>query len=118
VLKTFVLVGTQRTPPEEAAGTSGGSRELLVAGSGYQDFIATDLVDDPLLIDNNIENFKKAYDFAMVRPKYFPAGKHCRAAYLNLPPYAECDHPLLEKIRKAENRCEWSLRCPGKVHRR
>jgi hypothetical protein len=30
-----------------------------------------------LLTDNNIENFKKACDFAMVRPKYFPAGKHC-----------------------------------------
>jgi hypothetical protein len=58
-----------------------------------------------MLTDNNIENFKKAYDFALVRPEYFPAGEHCQVAYLNLPPSAEYDHPLLEKIRKAENRC-------------
>jgi hypothetical protein len=38
---------------------------------------AADLVDDPLLTDNNIENFKKACDFAMGRLEYFPAGKHC-----------------------------------------
>jgi hypothetical protein len=63
------------------------------------------LVDDPLLTDNNIENFRKAFGFAMVRPEYFPAGKHCRVAYLNFPPYAECDRLLPEEIRKAENRC-------------
>jgi hypothetical protein len=88
-----------------------------MTGSRYQDIIATDLVDDPMLIDNNIENFKKAYDFALVRPEYFPAGEHCRVAYLNPPPYAGCNHPLPEKIREAENRCGWSPRArrPGKT---
>jgi hypothetical protein len=37
-----------------------------MTGFGYQDVIATDLVDDPMLTDHNIENFKKACDFAMV----------------------------------------------------
>jgi hypothetical protein len=106
MLKIFVFAGAQQPLPEEAAGTSRRPGELLLTGSGYRDVITTDLVDDPLLTDNNIENFKKAYDFAMVRPEYLPAGKHCRVAYLNLPPYAECDHPLPEKIRKAENRFE------------
>jgi hypothetical protein len=86
MLKTFVFAGAQQSPPEEAAGTprrpkeaAGTSRrpvELLLTGSGYRDVIAADLVDDSLLTDNNIENFKKACDFAMVRPKYFPAGNH------------------------------------------
>jgi hypothetical protein len=71
VLKTFVVVGTHQTPPEEAAGTSRRPGEQLVTGSGCLDIIATDLVDDPLLTDNNIENFKKAYDFALVRPGCF-----------------------------------------------
>jgi hypothetical protein len=62
-------------------------------------------VDDPLLTDNNIENFRKAFGFAMVRTENFSAGKHYRVAYMNFPPYAECDRPLLEEIRKAENRC-------------
>jgi hypothetical protein len=70
-LKTFVVAGTHQTPPEEAAGTSRRPGELLVTGSGCQDIIATDLVDDPLLTINNIENFKKACDFAMVRPGCF-----------------------------------------------
>jgi hypothetical protein len=95
MLKIPELAGAQQPPPKGAAGTSRRSDELL----------GTDLVDDPMLTDNNIENFKKAYDFALVRPEYFPAGEHCRVAYLNLPPYAECDHPLSGKIRKAENHC-------------
>jgi hypothetical protein len=106
MLKTFVFAGAQQPPPKEAAGTSRRPGELLLTGSGYRDVITTDLVDDLLLTDNNKENFKKACDFAMVRPEYFPAGKHCQVAYLNLLPYAECDHPLPEKIRKAENCCE------------
>jgi hypothetical protein len=71
VLKTFVIAGTHQTPPEEAAGTSRRPGELLVTGFGCQDIIATDLVDDPLLMVNNIENFKKACDFAIVRPGRF-----------------------------------------------
>jgi hypothetical protein len=79
-------------------GTSRRPVELLLTGSGYRDVIANDLVEDPLLTDSNIENFKKACDFATVRPEYFPAGKHCRAAYLNFRPYAECDRPLLKEV--------------------
>jgi hypothetical protein len=101
-----VLAGAQRSPPEEATGTSRRHIELLLTEFGYRDVIAADLVDDPLLMDNNIENFKKACDFALVRPEYFPAGKHCRVAYLNFSPYAECDRPLPEEIRKAKNRYE------------
>jgi hypothetical protein len=101
-----MFAGAQQSPPEEATRTSRRPVELLLTRSRYRDVIAADLVDDLLLTDNNIENFKKACDFAMVRPEYFPAGKHYRVAYLNFPPYAEYDHPLLEKIRKAENRCE------------
>jgi hypothetical protein len=71
VLKTFVVVGTNQTPPEEVAGTSRRSSEQLVIGSGCRDVITTDLVDDPLVTDNNIENFKKSYDFALVRPGCF-----------------------------------------------
>jgi hypothetical protein len=101
-----VLAGAQRSPPEEATGTSRTPVELFLTGSGYRDVITADLVDDPFLTDNNIENFKKACYFAMVRPEYFPAGKHCRVAYLNFPPYAGCDRPLPEEIREAEDRCE------------
>jgi hypothetical protein len=32
-----------------------------MAGPGYQNIITTDLVDDPMLTDNNIKTFKKAY---------------------------------------------------------
>jgi hypothetical protein len=71
VLKTFVIANTHQTPPEETAGTSRRPGEQLVIGSGCRDVIATDLVDDPLLTDNNIENFKKAYDFALVGPGCF-----------------------------------------------
>jgi hypothetical protein len=42
-----------------------------VTGFGCQDVITIDLVDNPLLTDNNIENFKKAYDFALVGPGCF-----------------------------------------------
>jgi hypothetical protein len=71
-----VFAGAQQSPPEEAAGTSRRPVELLLTGSGYRDVIAADLADDPLLTDNNIESFKKACDFAMVRPEYFPTGNH------------------------------------------
>jgi hypothetical protein len=110
LLKIPEFAGAQQPPPEGAAGTSRRSDELLMTGSRYQDIIATDLVDNPMLTDNNIENFKKVCDVAMVRPEYIPASKHCRVAYLNPSPYAECDHPLPEKISKAENHYGWSPR--------
>jgi hypothetical protein len=121
VLKIFVLADAQQTPPGEAAGTSGGSRELPMAGSGYQNIITTDLVEDLLLTDSNIKTFKKAYkemyEFAMVRPKHFSACIPCQVACHNFSLYAEFDRPLPEKIRKTESGCEWASRtcCPGKA---
>jgi hypothetical protein len=57
-------------------GTSGRPVELLLAGSGCRDAVAADLAGDLLLTDGNIENLKKAYDFAMVRPKHFSADNY------------------------------------------
>jgi hypothetical protein len=71
-----VIAGAQQLPSEEAVGTSGRPVELLLSGSVYQDAVAADLAGDPLLTDDNIENFKKAYDFAMVRPEHFSTGDH------------------------------------------
>jgi hypothetical protein len=60
-----------------------------MVGPGYQSIITTDLVDDPMLMDNNIKTFKKAYkelyNFAMVRHDYSSACIRCRVACLNLP---------------------------------
>jgi hypothetical protein len=58
-----------------------------MAGPAYQNIITTDLMDDPMLMDNNIKAFKseKLYDFAMVRCDYSSASIRCRVAYLNLP---------------------------------
>jgi hypothetical protein len=76
VLRIFVIAGAQRSPSKESVGTSERPVELLLFGSVYRDAVAADLASDPLLTDDNIENFKKAYDFAMVRPEYFSAGDH------------------------------------------
>jgi hypothetical protein len=60
-----------------------------MAGPRYQSIVTTDPVDDPMLTENNIKTFKKAYkelyDFAMVRCDYSFACIHCRVACLNLP---------------------------------
>jgi hypothetical protein len=73
-----------------------------MAGPGYQNIITTDLVDDPMLTDNNIKNFKKAYkelyNFAMVGRDYSSTCIRCRVACLNLPLYAERDHALTKEI--------------------
>jgi hypothetical protein len=83
-----------------------------MAGPGYQNIITIDLVDDPMLTDNNIKTFKKAYkemyDFAMVRRDYSSACIRCRVACLNLPLYAERDHALTEEVREVESSREWS----------
>jgi hypothetical protein len=50
-------------------GTSGGPNELLLAGSGSQEAVATDLADDLLLTDDKVDNLKKVHDFALVRPE-------------------------------------------------
>jgi hypothetical protein len=69
MMRTFVIAGAQQLTTEEAVGTSGGPDELLLAGSGSQEAVATDLADDLLLTDDKVDNLKKAHDFALVRPE-------------------------------------------------
>jgi hypothetical protein len=89
MLKTFVVAGAQLPPPEEAAGTSGGPREILKAGPGYKNVINIDLVDDPMLTADNIKSFrrtcKELCDFAMVRPEYLSACMLCRIVLTQSP---------------------------------
>jgi hypothetical protein len=120
VLTTFVFAGAQQPPPEEAAGTTGGPREILKAGSGYKNVINTDLVDDPMLTAENIKTFKELYDFSMVRPENCSACTYWRAVLTQPRLCAECDHSLPEEIGEAERGCEWPPRagCPGQAHLR
>jgi hypothetical protein len=76
MVRTFVIAGAQQLTTEEAMGTSERPDELLLARSGCQDAAAADLAGDQLLTDGNIENLKKAHDFAMVRPENFTASKY------------------------------------------
>jgi hypothetical protein len=69
MLRTLVIAGAQYLITEEAVGTSGGPDELLLTGSGGQEAVATDLTDDLLLTDDNVDILKKAYDLTMVRPE-------------------------------------------------
>jgi hypothetical protein len=69
MLRTFVIAGAQQLTTEEAVGTSGRPDELLLAGSGSQEAVATDLADDLLLTDDSVDILKKAHDFTMVRPE-------------------------------------------------
>jgi hypothetical protein len=75
--------------------------DLLLTERGYQNVITIDLVDDPILMDNNIRYFKKIskemYNFTLVRRDYSSASIHCRVACLNLPPYAGCDQALTKE---------------------
>jgi hypothetical protein len=64
-----VIAGAQHLITEEAVGTSGGPDELLLTGSGGQEAVATDLTDDLLLTDDNVDILKKAHDLTMVRPE-------------------------------------------------
>jgi hypothetical protein len=63
--------GVQPPPLGDAAGASRSPREVLRAGSGHQNVITTDLVDDLLLSAENLKTFKSTfkelYDFSMVR---------------------------------------------------
>jgi hypothetical protein len=65
-----MLAGVQPPPSGDAAGPSGGPREVLRAGPGHQNIITTDLVDDLLLSAENLKTFKSTfkelYDFSMV----------------------------------------------------
>jgi hypothetical protein len=78
MLRIFVIAGAQQPTIEEAVGTSMRPAELLLAGLGCRDAIAADLEGDLLLTDGNIENLKKAHDFAMVRPEHFFAGNYIK----------------------------------------
>jgi hypothetical protein len=69
MLRTFVIAGAQQLTTEEAVGTSRRPDELLLAGSGSQEAVATDLADDLLLTDDSVDIHKKAHDFTMVRPE-------------------------------------------------
>jgi hypothetical protein len=68
-----VIAGAQQLTTEEVAAASGGPAELLLAGSGGQDAVATGSADDLLLTNDNVENLKKAHDFTMVRPESLSA---------------------------------------------
>jgi hypothetical protein len=67
MLRTLVTAGAKQLTTEEAVGTSGGPDELLLAGSGSQETVATDRTDDLLLTDDNVGLLQKAHDFTMVR---------------------------------------------------
>jgi hypothetical protein len=69
MLRALVIAGAQQLTTEEAVGTSGRPDELLLAGSGSQQAVATDLTDDLLLTDDNVDILKKAHDFTMVSPE-------------------------------------------------
>jgi hypothetical protein len=69
MMRTFVIAGDQQLTTEEAVGTSGGPDELLLAGSGGQEALATDLTDGLLLTDDDVDVLKKAHDLTMVRPE-------------------------------------------------
>jgi regulator of replication initiation timing len=69
MLRIFVIAGAQQLTAEEVVGTSGRPVELLLPGSDCRDAVAAGLAGDLLLTDGNIENLKKAHDFAMVRPE-------------------------------------------------
>jgi hypothetical protein len=94
MLRTYVIAGAQRLTNEEVAGASGRPAELLLAGSGGQDAVATDPADDLLLTDGNVENLKKAHDFTMVRPESLSASGYIELLIWISPFYAECDRPL------------------------
>jgi hypothetical protein len=93
-----------------------------MAEHGYQNIITIDLVDDPMLTEDNIKTFKKAskelYDFSLVRNDYSSVSICCQVACLNLPPYAECDQALTKEVQKAESGREWppGARCQGQTH--
>jgi hypothetical protein len=77
VLNAYQLAGAPQPSAEEAAGTSRNPEDLLVSGSGYQNIITTDLVDDPLLTVDNMRYFQKIskemYQFTLVRHDYSSA---------------------------------------------
>jgi hypothetical protein len=72
-----------------------------VTERGYMNIITIDLVDDPILTENNIRYFKKVskemYNFTLVRHGYSSASIHCRVACLKLPPCTGCDQALTKQ---------------------
>jgi hypothetical protein len=103
MLRTYVIAGAQRLTTEEVAGASERPAELLLAGSGGQDAVATDPADDLLLTDGNVENLKKAHDFTMVRFESLSASGYIELLIWISPFYVECDRPLPEAGRGIED---------------
>jgi hypothetical protein len=58
LLNASSLAGAPQPRTEEAAGTTRNPEDLLVSGSGYQNIITTDLVDDSFLTVNNMRYFQ------------------------------------------------------------
>jgi hypothetical protein len=100
-----VVAGAQQPTAEEVVGTSGRPVELLLPGSDCQDAVAAGLVGDLLLTDGNIENLKKAHDFAMVRPENLSASDYIELLIWIPPFYAESDRPLPEASRGIKDPC-------------
>jgi hypothetical protein len=99
-------------------GTSRNLEDLLVSGSGYQNIITTDLVDDPLLMVSNMRYFQKIskemYQYTVVRHDYSSAVILCQVACANPSLYAGCGQTLTAKVQKAESSCEWPPGTPSK----
>jgi hypothetical protein len=99
-------------------GTSRNPEDLLVSGSGYQNIIFTELVDDPLLMVNNMRYFQKIskemYQYTVVRHDYSSAVILCRVACLNPSPYAGFGQTLTTKFRQTESSREWPPGTPSK----
>jgi hypothetical protein len=105
MLRIFVIAGAQQLTTKAVVGTSGRPVELLLAGSDCQDAVAAGLAGDLLLTDGNIENLKKAHDFAMVRPENLSTSDYIELLIWIPPFYAESDRPLPEASRGIEDPC-------------
>jgi hypothetical protein len=95
-----VIAGAQQPTTEAVVGTSGRPVELLLAGSDCQDAVTTGLAGDLLLTDGNMENLKKAHDFAMVRPENLSASDYIELLIWFPPFYAESDRPLQKQAEE------------------
>jgi hypothetical protein len=100
-----VIAGAQQPTAEKVVGTSGRPVETLLPGSGCQDAVAASLASDLLLSDGNIENLKRAHDFAMVRPENLSASDYIELLIWIPPFHAESDRPLSEASRGIKDSC-------------
>jgi hypothetical protein len=105
MLRIFVVAGVQQPTAEEVMGTFGRPVELLLPGSDCQDAVAAGLAGDLLLTDGNIENLKKAHDFAMVRPENLSASDYIELLIWIPPFYAESERPVPKASRGIKDPC-------------